>query len=345
MRSHGCRGPLLPEGIFRGAVAQRPMKLYSAPLLLLAAMMPALPSLYWDRGPETAPDLKRAGVECIEVPAVQAAAWAQIGFCNHSVAPADLAARERLTSPGVHFELNLASATRSPWVDANGWRFERLQQHKYLYEVKPGVAPLAAAEVSAYGADAWLQIDPQDLEAYGRTLAFLKSVEAPALPPLFNIALVDDGSSVVGEVMNLLSRRNLLFHAVARPDPHADLSVELGSKEYPKADAADPSQFAEKLRSQLTDAKRLLRIYGSNVVIGRLTGDGSHARLHLLNYGRRNVDGLRVRVLGSYAKGALQSAGMEEDVKLEDFAVRGGGTEFSIPGMGVYAVVDLFKEP
>ncbi|HYM13777.1 MAG TPA: hypothetical protein VEU62_23765, partial [Bryobacterales bacterium] len=83
--------------------------------------------------------------------------------------------------------------------------------------------------------------------------------------------------------------------------------------------------------------------YGSQVVIGRLTGDATHARLHLLNYGRRNVDGLHVRVLGSYAKGTLQAAGME-NAKLEDYEIREGATEFGIPAMGVYAVVDLFKE-
>src|SRR5881409_1488654 len=97
-----------------------------------------------------------------------------------------------------------------------------------------------------------------------------------------------------------VTMRNLLFRIVTAPDPRLDLHVSIGAPEYPRAAASNPSEFVAMIRQKLTDSKRLLRIYGSEVVIGRLTGDGSRARLHLLNYGGRKVEGVRVRVLGVY---------------------------------------------
>ena len=61
------------------------------------------------------------------------------------------------------------------------------------------------------------------------------------------------------------------------------------------ADAADPSGFALKIRRQLTDERRRLRIFGSEVVVARMTGDASRVRIQLLNYGNRDIAGLRVR--------------------------------------------------
>ena len=309
--------------------------------LLLAA---AFPALFWQQGPETIPALKRAGIGCVHVPAEQAAAWTESGSCHTPVAPAALQARETLPVPGVRWEINVASATRSPWVDSNGWRFLRAPHGHFVYELPSGKAALAAAEAFAYDADTWLKIDPNDLEPLGRVLAFLKSVRAAGgsvpLPALANFCVDDDGSALVAEVLNLLSRRNLLLRAVAAPEPGCDLNVEIGSQRYPKSLAANPAQFAERLRRDLTDEKRLLRIYGSDVVLGRLIGDGSRARLHLVNYGSSRIEGLRVRVLGSYAKGKL-AAFSHDAANLEDYAVLDGATEFTIPEMGVYAVVDL----
>jgi hypothetical protein len=304
--------------------------------LLLAA---ALPGLLWDAGPGTVKLLRQAGIDCIYVPAEKARAWNGSGFCHHA---ADLTGREKLPVPGVRWEINVASATRAPWVDANGWRMQRLRRRAYWYDLPAGAAPLAAAEAFVYGADAWLRIDPKDLDAFGKMLAFLKRISqgAPDLPPLADIAVIDDGSETMAEVFNLLSRRNLLYRAVSAPDPRYPINVRLGSKEYPQSDAADPAALAQKIRRRLTDEKRLLRVFGSEVVLGYLTGDGSRARLHLLNYGGEKVEGLRLRVRGEYAGATIAAQGIEAP-RLEDFAVREGGTEFSIPEMGVYAVVDL----
>ena len=83
-----------------------------------------------------------------------------------------------------------------------------------------------------------------------------------------------------------------------------------------------------------------MRIYGSEVVIGRLTGDGRRARLHLINYGGREIEGLRVRVRGAYGAGDAWVEGAGR-VPLQDRVVADGATEFSLPRIGVYAVIDL----
>lgn len=309
--------------------------------LLLAAV---LPGLFWKQGPETVPALQRAGIECVTVPAGQAPAWQKSGFCHTAVNAADIKSRQKLPAPGVRFEINLASATRSPWVDWNGWHIAR--GGRFLYTLPRGKASLAAAEAFVYGADALLEIDPADLEPLGRMLAFLKRVSRPddsALQPLANFCIADDGSDVVGEVMNLLGRHNLLYRIVsAAPAAGCDLHVQVGSPRYPKSEAADPVAFVDKLRRELTDEKRLVRVYGADVVLARLTGGGSRLRLHLLNYGEPPIEGVRLRVLESFAKGDLFVAG-KPDAKLEDYEIVAGATEFTISEMGPYAVVDLYS--
>jgi hypothetical protein len=96
------------------------------------------------------------------------------------------------------------------------------------------------------------------------------------------------------------------------------------------------------VRKKLTDEKRLVRLYGSEVVLARLNGDAAHVRVHLINYGGGKVDGLRVRVRGEYAHGQLAAFGVQ-NAALTDYSVTDGGTEFTIPSMNVYAVVDLKK--
>ena len=141
-------------------------------------------------------------------------------------------------------------------------------------------------------------------------------------------------------MLNLLARRNLLFQIVQAPSARVPRQRRLGHADYPRAEAADPSAFALKVRRQLTDDQRTLRVYGSEVVIGRLTGDDRRVRLHLLNYGGRDIEGLRIRMRGAYAKGAALVAGGGR-LPLADFSVAGGATEFSVPRISTYAVIDL----
>jgi hypothetical protein len=94
------------------------------------------------------------------------------------------------------------------------------------------------------------------------------------------------------------------------------------------------------VRRKLTDEKRLLRIYGTNVVLARLTGDPKHTRLHLLNYSGNAVKGIRVRLLGVYDHADL-AAFDHDSLKVQDYTVEEGATEFSVPEISAYAVVDL----
>jgi hypothetical protein len=303
-----------------------------------------IPLLYWHLGIETAPALKQAGIEKMAVATEQAEAWRNAGFAPIPLSKTELDAREKLPTPGVVPRADVASPTRSPWLDANGWRFMRdlsgQAAHRYFYDLKTGRASLAAAEAFAYGADAILKIDPADLPELGRMLAFLGRLPQESLAPRADLAVVDDGSSLTGEVMNLLSRRNLLFSVVREPSPQFAINIRIGTKEYPASEAGNPSQFAQKVRAQLTDEKRSLRLYGSEVVICRLTGDGRIARLQLINYGGRELEGLRLRLLGAYSKGEAQSVRYER-AELLDFVTASGATEFTIPRMSTYSVVTL----
>jgi hypothetical protein len=313
-------------------------------LLLLAAVTSALlgqaPCLYWTGGPDSRAALEKAGIKRLCVAPENADTWRTAGFAVNPITPADLAARALLPPPGVTPRAGLASPTRSPWIVANGWRFTRQPESKYVYDVPRGMAALAAAESYAYGADVVLKIDPADVAALGGMLTFLEGLPAADLPAIADLAVVEDGTAVTGEVMNLLARRNLLFEVVPAASTRYPITIAMGSPGYPVEDAADPSAFALKIRRQLTDEKRTLRVYGSEVVIARLTGDGSQVRLHLLNYGGREIEGLRIRVRGAYASGDAQIAGAGR-LPLADHAIVDGFTEFSVSRLATYAVVDL----
>jgi hypothetical protein len=140
--------------------------------------------------------------------------------------------------------------------------------------------------------------------------------------------------------MNLLTRRNLLFQVVQAPSPGFRINIAMGTPAYPLEEAGDPSAFALKIRRQLTDEQRTLRVFGSEVVICRLTGDASRIRLHLINYGGREIEGVRIRLRGAYREGQAQVAAAGR-LPLADYVVAGGATEFSVPRIATYAVVDL----
>jgi hypothetical protein len=306
-------------------------------LLLLVA---SLPCVYWTLGIETRATLEAAAIKRLCVAPERADSWRAAGFTVTPISEAELASREALPSPGIAPRAGLASPTRSPWIVANGWRFTRHPGAKYVYDVPAGKAALAAAEAFAYGADAVLKIDPADVGRLGEMLTFLEALPAVDLPSAWDVAIVDDGSAVTGEVMNLLVRRNLLFRVLQPESARSDATIRIGTPEYPREEAADPSAFALKIRRQLTDERRTLRVYGSEVVIGRLTGGAGQARLHLINYGGREIEGLRIRLRGMYGDGEAHVAGAGR-LPLQDQVVAGGATEFSVPRIVTYAVIDL----
>jgi len=307
-----------------------------AVLVLLASA----PCVYWTQGIESRGALEAAAIKRLCVPPDQVDTWRRAGFTVSPITEPELAAREPLPTPGVTARAGLASPTRSPWIVANGWRFMRAPAAKYVYTVPAGKGALAAAEAFAYGADAVLKVDPADLASVGTMMTFLDGLPAADLSPVADLAIVDDGSPLTAEVMNLLARRNLLFQVVQAPLPRFRVNIVMGSAAYPREEAADPSAFTQKIRSQLTDEQRTLRVYGSEVVICRLTGDGQRMRLHLLNYGGRDIEGLRIRVRGTYRSGDAYVAGAGR-LPLQDQIVADGATEFSLPRIATYAVIDL----
>ncbi|MFN0105534.1 MAG: hypothetical protein ACKV2U_26035 [Bryobacteraceae bacterium] len=290
-------------------------------LFLLAA---ALPGLFVDADPAPAP--RDSGVDCVAIPAARADAWK--GHCAQGV---DSSAMTKLPSPGVRYRMNEARASSAPWVDSNGATYARGVKGKVIVAAGDGKAALAAAEAHAFGVDALIAAGPKDWKSFGAMREFLAALPAGDLPILANIGFLDDGSPAATENMNLLLRRNLMFRVVASPDPKLDLNV--------KPKPGDPSAFAYEVRQKLTDAKRLLRLYGSEVVVARLYGAAARRRVALLNYGNRTVEGVRVRVLGRWPKVAVHAFG--EKAEAADVVLDADSTEFSLPRVPAYVVVDL----
>lgn len=302
----------------------------------------ALPGLFWSGTPDTAPALRDGGIAHIAVPAAQAESWK--GVTGVTVEIADLRKAVKLQPPTVEYRIDQASASRAPWLDSNGWQFLRQPQGRFYYDVKGAGAALAAAEAFSYGANALIGTDAAGLKPFAQMLDFLRGVSGEPMPAIADIGFIDDGSDVSGEVMNLMLRHNLLFKIVSAPDGRLKLNVRIGSKEYPAEQAQDPGAMAQVIRANLTDEKRSLRIYGSAVVVARLAGSGGHVRVQMLNYAgaARKVDGIRVRVLGSYPKHQLAAAGSPGE-QLLDYTVDAGATEFTLPELKTFAVIDLSR--
>jgi hypothetical protein len=261
---------------------------------------------------------------------------------------------QEVPAPALRFRIDNARATRAPWVDSNAWRFIQGVSKAHYAKLPAGAAPLAAAEAFTFDVDAVLNPDPKDVEPLGTMLEFLKAHQQPALPSLANIEVVDDGGTpAMGEVLNLLARRNLLYRVVRKAERKLDLTVQLGTKEFPAADAANPYDMAAKVREKLGDDKRLVRLYGTSTTIVRLTGDGKRARLYLLEYGAardRNMGGgpdqtLRVRLLGRYRPTTFAAFGAAAGAKLTDVEHPGQTTEFWVPAFTTLAIVDLDRAP
>jgi hypothetical protein len=256
----------------------------------------------------------------------------------------DLSSAIKISAPTISFRGNIASASRAPWITLNGWRYLRNPQATFYVTANADNVELAAAEAFSYGAKAVMKVEQRGLEPLGHMLEFLRSVNGYDLPALANIGYIDDGSPESGEFMNLMVRTNLLFKVVPRPDPDLSVNVKIGDPEYPRSQTSNPKLLAEKVRAKVTDAKRLLRVYGSEVVVGRLLGDGESARLYLINYaGARNPAlGIRLRVLGEFRSQHAVQFGMDP-ATLQDVIVADGATEFTMQKLTIFAVVDLKK--
>jgi hypothetical protein len=79
---------------------------------------------------------------------------------------------------------------------------------------------------------------------------------------------------------------------------------------------------------------------GVSIGVSAGSGDAGEARLHLINYGGREIEGLPIRLRGVYGDGAAQVAGAGR-LQLQERVVGDGATEFSVPRIVTYAVIDL----
>lgn len=305
--------------------------------LLLAALLPAL---FLDQAPSNADAIKRAGITRVYAPAAHLAVWNAAGL--EALDSAALSQFTVVPGPTVRMERTVASATATPWINANGWRYQRGLKRAFYKALPPRTAAMAAAEAFTYGVEAVIQPAAEDMEELLAMVAFLREVDGSPMPAIVNVGVVDDGTPVLGEVMNLLSRRNLMYRVVPALDPSVDLHVKVGSEQFPLESARNPSDFAARVREKLRDEKRWLRIYGSSVVIGYLTGEKDSARLFLLNYIPRPVSGLQVRVRGLYDVSRIHVPGRPNAV-VRDLLTREGGTEFTMPEFQRFAVVDMKK--
>jgi len=255
--------------------------------------------------------------------------------------------------PSVRMRSNEAQATTAPWIEANVWRFQRGLKKVRYDKLPPGAAVPAAAESLVYRVDAILDTDPSDVPELAKFLQLWKNVKLDSLPVMANIGIVDDKSPEMDEVLNMLTRRNLLYRVVSAADRKLDLTVQLGTRDFPRESAQDPSDFAARVRAKLGDDRRLVRLYGTSTVIAHLNGDGKRARLYLLSYtrgGGRGAGGggggagaqpIRVRLLGHYQPVAFAAYGAAEGAKLLDVETPGNSTEFSVPPFNTLAVIDL----
>ena len=188
---------------------------------------------------------------------------------------------EKVPPPSIKMRVDEASATSVPWIDSNASRYMRGVRKAFYANVPVGAGPLALAEAHAWGVDAVVQSAPEDSERVNAMLAFLQRIDAPRMPALANIGIVDDGSEGIAEVLNLLSRRNLLYRVVSAPERTLDINIRVGSEQYPRSSIANPNDFAARVRERLKDEKRLVRLFGTYTVLVNLTGAGDRARLLL----------------------------------------------------------------
>jgi hypothetical protein len=254
------------------------------------------------------------------------------------------AGAEKLLRPGTRRgNLAWASSSRGPWVDANGWKIRRNPTAEYFYDSVPAQwAALAMAEAFVYGAKASIKTDATGAATAQEMAAFLKNVHREEWPEMADVFVVDDGTPILGEVLNLMARRNLLYQTGTTPDRPYPLVVKLGEPDFPKQKASNPSEFSYLVRKKLGDPKRSLRVFGSETIVGRLTTGGGRAQLHLLNYATDPVEALRVRVAGEWK--VLRIVSFKDGrLQPDELALDAGGTEFGVPKLTTYAVVDLAR--
>src|SRR5258706_7295053 len=97
----------------------------------------------------------------------------------------------QLAAPRVQYRANEASATRTPWIDANGWRILRASGRKFVYHAEGAAAALAAAEAFTYGADAAIVTDARGTGPFNAMIEFVRSIPSAELNGIADIGVID----------------------------------------------------------------------------------------------------------------------------------------------------------
>jgi hypothetical protein len=87
-----------------------------------------------------------------------------------------------------------------------------------------------------------------------------------------------------------------------------------------------------------------LRLFGSELTLAVASREGKRVRLHLVNYGQRPVDHLRIRVKGVFGEQNIRAylyGGIA--AKFKDFETGKDYTEFTLESLGAYGVLDLVQ--
>lgn len=243
----------------------------------------------------------------------------------------DLSKFTRVPAPGLQMRRNMAMATSAPWVDSNLWQYRRAPGKAYFCDVTGKSVELAMAEAYSQDIALALKIAPDQRKAFDEMTAFLTALPEGPAARWVNIAVSDDGSEAASEALNLLSRRNLFYQSgVTKAALHLRLT----------RDIANPYEFMQEARQKLTDEKRILRLFGSEITLAEVRRDTTRVRIHLINYGTRAVESLRLRLEGRYSAitaRVFQAPGAQ----LTDVTPDGAFTEFSLSRLPVYAVIDL----
>ena len=256
-----------------------------------------------------------------------------------------------LEPPGVNRQIAVASPTQRPWMDASGWRFLRAAAAAgYSTSCPPGRGPLAAAEAHLHGADALCRSTLRDLPAVAQDAApsCARSRRCPG-PTWPRSRWWTTGPSWSGEVMNLLSRRNLLWRPGAEgrgpATPPARVAGSRCASGAPPSRRRPPRIPASWPRADPAAASAttgaLLRVYGSEAVLCRLQGDRAGTLAPVAaELRQRRREGVRVRIRGGYPRGTAVTDRTGSRAPIDQTST-GDTTELTVPPFALWAVVDL----
>lgn len=256
-------------------------------------------------------------------------------------------------------DIGFAAATAEPWVDANGWML--LYARGVAPDAEPiltydpakgspakiGSTALAVAEAAAFGGAYALPAaalaapsGPRAIADSRRTLAQLRFLEEH--PEWFNgpneasIEVLADNFEPIGEVMNLLIRRNLPFFARTRESRSSTSPAMLIDIEQPRDAVKNPSVYVAEVREKLGD-RRPFRLSNAQQVIATVNDlPGGKRVMHLLNYGLDPIQDVRVLPNPPAAHATMFAPGESGGAVLP---IRNG--EFAVPEMAAYCAVLL----